>query len=287
MARGHKAEALLTRLSQHCHGVTLKPTRAQGHARLLATEAVAEGFSTIIAAGGDGTVNEVVNGLVDAEGGLQKSQLGILPIGTVNVFARELGIPSDWHEAFNVIRVGRERAIDVPCVEFQGNRGREKRSFIQLAGAGWDARTIQLTTWKMKKRFGFFSYVVSGLKVLGEPGHRVRVETPQESATGQLVLIGNGRFYAGSYPVFHRASNSDGLLDVCVFDRFDWTTFPHYALKLLTCRLFRPGGYTYFQTKEVTLTAATDAGLELEGEWVGGLPAHFYMNPDRLRVVVP
>lgn len=287
MARGHKAQALFARLGSVCDGVMLKPTCAQGHARTLAAEAVAEGFSTVVAAGGDGTVNEVVNGLVDAaDGGLQQARLGILPIGTVNVFARELGIPSNWQAALDVIRGDREVEVDVPCAEFQGAVGREKRSFIQLAGAGWDARTIELTTWEMKKKFGFLAYVFSGLKALGESGHQVTVRTGNDSATGQLVLIGNGRYYAGSYPLFHRAANSDGLLDICIFDRFDWGTLPKYTLKFLTNQLFRPGAYTYFQAKEVTLSAATNAGLELEGELVGGLPAHFQMNPNRLRVVV-
>jgi len=94
-ARGDKAQALVPLLDSVASEVELRPTRGPGDAGTLAREAVESGFKTIVAAGGDGTVNEVLNGIAQAESGLLKARLAVLPLGTVNVFAKELGIPSN------------------------------------------------------------------------------------------------------------------------------------------------------------------------------------------------
>ncbi len=286
VARGDKARDLFDHLKRRCDGIVLKPTQAQGHARSLAKEAVEEGFTTVVAAGGDGTINEVVNGLLDAEDGFVKTRLAVLPIGTINVFARELGIPMKWRDAWDLLQGNREIEIDVPSVEFAGPQGIQNRAFVQLAGTGWDARAVELVDWELKKKIGFFAYVLSGFKALGEPAASITVRTSKDVATGNLVVIGNGRYYAGSYPVFHRANLSDGLLDICVFEECRWSCVPRYTLKFLMNQMFKPGAYTYFQAAEATLSTETSAGLQLEGELVGRLPARFYINPKKLRVVV-
>src|ERR1019366_9508938 len=95
----------------------LKPTAGAGDARRLGTDAVTENFELIIAAGGDGTVNEVVNGIGDAPDGFERARLGGLPLGTVNVFAKELKIPAHIPAAWEILRCGRDLTIDLPRVE--------------------------------------------------------------------------------------------------------------------------------------------------------------------------
>src|SRR5207237_299358 len=114
----------------------LKPTTAPGGGRALAAEAVREGFEIIVAAGGDGTLNEVLNGIGDEPDGFARARLGVLPLGTINVFAREIGMPLDLRRAWAVIRRGRESAIDLPQVEFGATGKSQRRWFAQLAGAG-------------------------------------------------------------------------------------------------------------------------------------------------------
>src|SRR5205823_11550314 len=116
----------------------LKLTTSAGDARKLSAAAVEEGYDTIVAAGGDGTLNEVLNGIGDAPNGFERSRLAVLPLGTVNVFAREVGIPLRLNEAWEVIRNGHETRIDLPRVEYQSGNQRERRYFAQLAGAGLD-----------------------------------------------------------------------------------------------------------------------------------------------------
>ena len=122
-ARGEKA----TRFRRHLDAIgeqcKLKLTTAAGDARRLATEAVQEGFEILVAAGGDGTLNEVLNGIGDASGGFDRVRLGVLPLGTVNVFARELAIPSRLEKAWDIIRAGHQTRIDLPSVtESNGKR---------------------------------------------------------------------------------------------------------------------------------------------------------------------
>src|SRR5437588_3253684 len=128
-ARGEKANHFrehLGSLSAHC---TLKPTYAAGAGRALAAEAVREGFALIVAAGGDGTLNEVLNGIGDEPDGFARACLGVLPLGTVNVFARELGLPTKLELAWAAIRQGRERRIDLPSVEHGPDGARQRRYF--------------------------------------------------------------------------------------------------------------------------------------------------------------
>src|SRR5882672_11188293 len=139
-ARGDKARRFRRHLDEIGKQSALKLTAAAGDARQLAAEAVREGFEIIVAAGGDGTLNEVLNGMGDAPEGFQRARLGVLPLGTVNVFAQELGIPAKLEAAWQTIQRGKETLIDLPCVEYGENAKKERRYFAQLAGAGLDAR---------------------------------------------------------------------------------------------------------------------------------------------------
>src|SRR5262249_44115142 len=141
---------------------------------------------------------------------------GVLPLGTINVFAREIGMPLDLRHAWAVIRHGRELAIDLPQVELGGTDKPERRRFAQLAGAGLDAQAVKLVDWNLKKKIGCFAYGVAALKALRAKPSKISTEHASQPTTiiGEQVLIGNGRFYGGPFAVFPNAKLSDGLLDV-------------------------------------------------------------------------
>ena len=107
------------------------------------------------------------------------------------------------------------------------------------------------------------------------------------TATGEQVLIGNGRFYGGSFAIFSEAKLSDGLLDICVFPRATWGTVAACAWGIFTGRLHQAGGARHFQAESLTLNAPHRTPLELDGEIVGELPARFSVQRRRLRVIVP
>jgi diacylglycerol kinase (ATP) len=286
VARGDKARRFRAQLDQIGLDAVLKLTRCPGDARNLAAQAVTEGFDCVVAAGGDGTLNEVLNGLGDAAGGFDQAALGVLPLGTVNVFARELAVPFDLSSAWQVILAGKESRIDVACAE-HGEKGvPQRRWFVQLAGAGLDARSIELVDWDLKKRIGPLAYVWAGLKAVLEHKPLIHASASAGGFEGELVLIGNGRLYGGDFATFDQAQLNDGRLDVCVFPRANLLTLLHCAPRLLlTGRL--PNVVRRFQAEEFTLTSATPASFELDGELAGSLPVKFSVLHQRLRVRVP
>lgn len=286
-ARGDKARRFrrhLDEIGAHC---VLKPTLAAGMGRALAAEAVGEGFETIVAAGGDGTVNEVLNGIGDAPDGFSRARFAVLPLGTINVFARELHIPIQLRRAWEILRRGWETTIDLPRVEFVKEGRKELRYFAQLAGGGFDARAVELVNWQLKKRIGFAAYLVAAVRALREHQPPIKVSGRGDPVTAQQVLIGNGRFYGGSLVAFPQADLRDGLLDVCLYPKVTWSTVVACGWGIATGRLSRMGGARHFQAESVMLTAPTRTPLELDGEGVGELPASFSLRRRALRVVVP
>jgi len=286
-AKGDKARNFRRHLNEIGADAALKQTRRAGDARALATEAVSEGFEIIVAAGGDGTVNEVLNGIGDAPDGFARAALGVLPLGTVNVFARELKLSTKLARAWEVIRAGHEWRIDLPRVEYIENGVSARRYFAQLAGAGLDARAIELVHWPLKKKIGPLAYVFAGLRALMQSQSNISVNVGGQTLSGELVLIGNGRLYGGEFAVFPQADLRDGELEVCVFPRVNWLTLARCGPGLLLNRRLPPRLTKNLKASSFTLSSASPAALEVDGEWIGHLPATFSIEPAKLRVVVP
>ncbi len=286
-AKGQKAARFSRCLEAIAAECVLKKTSAPGQARKLAAGAVREGFETIIAAGGDGTLNEVLNGLGDVPEGFERARLGILPLGTVNVFARELGFPTQPETAWTVLRSAKESRIDLGCVEHKSLRTLRREYFAQLAGAGLDARAIELVNWPLKKKIGPVAYIIAGLKALMSKPADITVSTGEKTVMGQLVLIGNGRLYGGPFQVFPQADLRDGLLDVCVFPRANWWTLLRCGLPLLLYKKLPEVQVTRFQTEALTLSAASPTPFEIDGEAGGQLSARVTVKQNVLRVLVP
>lgn len=287
-ARGNKARLFRRYLSEMSRRAAFKATAAPGDARRLAAQAVGDGFDLIAAAGGDGTINEVLNGIGDAKG-FASTRFGVLPLGTVNVFARDLKIPLHLEYAWQVLRRGRERILDLPQVEFSQNGAMIKQYFIQLAGAGLDARAIELVSWSQKKKIGPLAYVVAGLRALREKKSLIYASETfpggNSSFNGELVLIGNGKLYGGDFHIFPQADFNDGLLDVCIFRRTDFATLLRCGPDLLLRYKLPEGIVTRFRAPSFELSGDTTAAFQLDGEGIGKLPAKFSIAGEKLRVV--
>ncbi|MBM3858550.1 MAG: diacylglycerol kinase family lipid kinase [Verrucomicrobia bacterium] len=276
-ARGEKSQRLRRFLeSKAGPDVTLAPTERAGDATRLAAEA--DGI--VVAAGGDGTINEVVNGLR-----LPGATLGVLPLGTANVFARELGIPLDLAAAWATLERGVTRVIDLGVAEFAGRQ----RFFAQLAGVGFDARAVRTANWELKKRFGPLSYVWAGLAALREQKDDVAVvaEDTGDTARGMAVMVGNGRRYGGPFRLFPDAQLDDGLLDVCVFERGGYGNALRHGFGVLCGRHTQQRGVRCFRSARFVCRAASPAPLELDGEDAGDVPVLFRLEPRALRVIAP
>jgi YegS/Rv2252/BmrU family lipid kinase len=280
-ARGEKSQRLRRFLeSKAGPTVTLAPTQHAGDATRLAAGGVAAGHEVIVAAGGDGTINEVVNGLAG-----KKTTLGVMPLGTANVFARELGLPLNLKKAWATLERGATRAVDLGVAEMGGKR----RWFIQLGGVGLDARAVRMTSWELKKRVGPLSYVWAGLEALRHRASPVEVVGADGKllAAGAAVLVGNGRLYGGPLCLFPKARLDDGLLDVCVFEQAGHFNAMRHALGVLCGMHTRWSGVRYFQASRFVCRAASPAPVQLDGEDAGDAPVEFGAEPKALKVIVP
>ncbi len=286
-ARGNKAKRFkkfLSELSQQC---SLKATTGPGDARRFAHAAASIGYDVIAAAGGDGTVNEVLNGIADEPDGFAKTRLGVLPLGTVNVFAREMKIPLRLEHAWKVLRRGRETKIDLGCVDFMDEGQPAKRYFMQLAGAGLDARAIELVSWKLKKSAGPLAYVVAGFQALTEKQARIVVRADGKTIAGELALLGNGKMYGGPFDIFPGAEMDDGLLDACTFPSVNMPSLLRLAPGFILRRKLSEHRVQRLRAAKIETSSETPAAFELDGEWIGHLPATFSVERQKLRVVIP
>jgi YegS/Rv2252/BmrU family lipid kinase len=282
-AHSEKAIRLTERIHALCTGAEVRLTSMPGDAERIAREAVGEGFTTLVAAGGDGTINEVVNGLVATRN--TDLCLGILPVGTMNVFAVELGIPlNSLEKAWEIILKGEVRHLDLPvCTTVE-----ESRCFVQLAGVGLDAEVVRRTSRESKKALGPLSYLLSLAQVAGVKPPPVTIESDDGiSRSGSFVLLGNGRFYGGPFKVFRKGSPSDGLIDVLVFrNQSPWDLF-RYMNALLIGQHAELSDVEYFQTTSLSLHSESPVPYELDGEMVGYLPLSLRVEKGALPVLAP
>lgn len=282
-ARGEKATAFRSRLGSLPGEVRLLPTRGPGDAVVLAAEAAEAGIATVVAAGGDGTVNEVVNGLAQAGRFPVVPRLGVIPLGTVNVFAKELRLPADLGRAWECIRAGRTARIDLAWARHAEGR----RWFVQMAGAGLDSHAISRVDWGLKKKVGPLAYVWAGLRTLCGPLGVIRVGGGPEPLSGQLALVGNGRYYGGRFPMFPDADLADGRLDLALFERANVLTMTRAAVALATGRLLHLSGIRHQSAPSFRFEADVPTPFQVEGDNIGRLPVEFGLQPLALDVLVP
>lgn len=254
----------------------VRVTSAPGEAGAIARMGVEEGFRTIVAAGGDGTVNEVANGIAGTD-----TCFGILPIGTMNVFSTELGIPqNNLRAAWDVISAGHTRALDLP----QANA----LHFVQLAGIGLDAEVVRQTTPEAKKSLGPVSYLITLAQVAATRPPAIIVE-PEDSPPreGSFVLVGNGRLYGGPFVLFQEARLDDGLLDVLVFKNQSHWDVVRYVQAIAFGSHANLPDVEYFQTRGLVARSSNPVPVELDGELADVLPCRFGFSPDKLHVLAP
>lgn len=275
-ARGERAARLRDKL--HALAGEVRLTGGPGDARAMAALAVEEGYGTVVAAGGDGTINEVVNGLAGSD-----VTLGLLPLGTMNIFAAELGVPSNQlRRGWQVIEAGYTRKVDVA----QAN----KHAFIQLAGVGFDAQAVAGVDWQFKKNFGPLSYLISAARVAARKPPALLVDTDDgQTREGSFVLVGNGRYYAAPVAVFKQAVIDDGLLDVLVFKNLGYLDIIRYVQNAIFGTHLGLSDVDYFQTTRLTVRPPPDQDVpfEADGELMGFAPVTFRIVPPQLRVLVP
>lgn len=274
-ARGDKAKAMAETVARIATDADVCTTDAPAQARALAGDAVKQGFTTVVAAGGDGTINEVVNGIGEAD-----VSLGILPIGTMNVFAAELGLPTgNLPKCWEIITNGKTRLIDLPRAD--------GHYFVQLGGIGLDAQVVQETSRDFRRDFGPLSYLINAAQIAGRTPPKIMVEADAGVKEGSFVLIGNGRFYGGPFVIFNDARIDDGLLDVLIFKNLGYLDIARYLHGVFFGTHINLPDVEYFQTHRALVCSEDDVPVEVDGELIGQLPMEFGFSERKLKVLAP
>lgn len=264
-----------------------------------AARAVREGASTLVAAGGDGTINAVVNGMISSGQSLAGTAFGVLPMGTGNVFAFNLGIPRDLRDACKIIRKGYTRTIDLGVatglISTSANAQTQKREpetrvFLLMAGVGYDAKVIEDTSLRLKYVLRDFAYALKTLEnVVRHQGTQITLclDGKQSYAnTAWLVMVGNAASYAWNIKVTPHARLDDGLLDVCLMPFENKLISVQQALQILTGQHVEREVAEYWQVKELRIESVPDVPIQLDGDEWGHTPVQFSTLPDALRVLV-
>ncbi|HED24322.1 MAG TPA: diacylglycerol kinase family lipid kinase, partial [Firmicutes bacterium] len=237
-------------------------SRSRGEARELALRAVKRGAELVVAAGGDGTVNEVVNGI-----DLEKTIMGIIPLGTGNGFRRACGIPGGWQEP--LLGLGRwlPRAVDVGTVN--------GRRFLNVVGIGFDAAVAEMAAEKYGRLKGYLPYVAAFFKELIQFGHfSVSIECDNQIFKEQetlLVAIANGSNYGGRVSIAPRARIDDGQLDLILVHKGNNTGITYLAAKVLLKKHLADGAIFTGRARKFVVEADRPVPVHTDGEVTGRL----------------
>ena len=262
---------------EHHWTVTYAPTQFPGHATQLARTAAREGYDYAIAAGGDGTVNEVMNGLINTN-----TALGTLPMGTVNIWAREMGLPMDVVGAAKQLLDSTIRSVDV------GMAG--DRAFLLMAGVGFDAAVTQSVDAGEKKRLGAIAYLKQALQVAWTfRGVRMLLRVDGKRVRGRIlmIVIGNSQLYGGVVKITAHAIVDDGLLDVCVIKGRSMMSAPLRLFSVFTRNYNRDPKVAYFKASRIEIQGKKRLPIQVDGDFLGRTPMRFEIRSKALRVMVP
>ncbi|MFT8873023.1 MAG: diacylglycerol kinase family lipid kinase [Sporolactobacillus sp.] len=297
---GRNIAYILDRLEDAGYEASARATKGKGDAFKAARKAVRRQFDLVIAAGGDGTVNEVVSGLAEQDG---RPRLGVLPLGTTNDFARSVGIPRDITKACDILCGGAEMAIDVGKVTFSvpqrlGHRvplvpvgGKvDHRYFINIAGGG---RLTELTydvPSKLKTMLGQLAYYIKGIEML--PSIRpveVTIHYDDHVFSGNMMmfLISNTNSVGGFEKLAPDASLSDGRFDLIILKEANLPEFARLVSLATRGEHLKDSKIIYAQASRISVHVDEELQLNIDGEYGGCLPGEVTNLPRHLQLLVP
>jgi YegS/Rv2252/BmrU family lipid kinase len=256
-------------------GVEVLYTACGGDATRLAREAALKNPRMVIAAGGDGTFNEVVNGLAGTD-----VPMAILPLGTTNVLASELGIPFSVQGAVDAALGRRPRAVSLGKVTVGGT----PRYFSLMAGIGYDAATVRGVSGRMKRLIGKGAYALSGIKALLEwsPGE-LSVNVDGAHYRCYALIATNGEKYAGDFVIAPGADISEPGLNLLLFHGGGRADIIGYEFALLRERLHVAKKTTSIKGKDIDVRG--ESHVQVDGDYLGVTPASITTEPDALWLV--
>jgi len=274
-----KIERACRLLEQRYYRVELLFTKQRGEAEQLAKDATKKAPLLIIAAGGDGTFNEVANGIAGSE-----IPMAILPLGTTNVLAKELGIPDTVEGAIEMALNNTPKSVSLGRIAIVHDSSPIFRYFILMAGIGFDGEAVYGINETFKKITGKGAYLYSGVKTLlrFDPDElEVTVDGKKHSAYS--LIVGNASKYGGNFKVTPDARLTEPILDVCLFKGKKRIDTLRYALGIVTGSHLKFGDVEYLKAREIAVKG--HAHIQLDGDYFGMTPAEISIVPNALRLI--
>jgi len=251
-----------------------RPTAGPGDATQIARESAKNGCDLIIAAGGDGTINEVANGMAFSD-----AVLGVLPMGTANVFALQMNLPMEIDGACRVIASGNVAHIDMGKVE--------DRYFLCMAGIGFDALTLKLADKKLKKTYGALAYAAVAFKnyfTYSFPKITLEADDRPEPREGCLAIVCNGKYYGGQLVAAPDAKFDDGMLDVCLLKKGNIFAMLLFLFGLWKGNVDKLSFVECFKARKIRVAGAGKHPIHVDAEYLLESPANIEVCENTLKV---
>jgi diacylglycerol kinase (ATP) len=253
--------------------VTVRPTTAPGDAMQIARSAQSEDWDAIVGAGGDGTINEIVNGL-DAPGNC----LGIFPLGTANVLASELDLPRSTADMARLIATGATEKIHLPSLN-------EKR-FVMMAGVGFDAKVVAAVTGPVKRRIGKLAYIwktITGFKRFSSTIYKIEIDGVFHSVAS--AVIANGHYYGGRFSCAPDARLWSPALHVCLFEKTGAWNALRYTVGLVLGRLSRYRDVSIIVGRSIRIEGNSHDPAQGDGDIIAHLPVEIIADCGSVNVI--
>jgi len=270
-------EDIIEAVTEECERANIKLdmefTKYPKHAMKIAEDAKNK-YDLLIVAGGDGTVNEVINGIANSS-----TTLAIIPFGTSNVLALELGIPSNTKEAAELITEGKRTKIDLGFAEMKEG----SRFYAIVLAVGFDAALMENATSEFRNKWGIFAEPIMGINFVTCRWQKIRIEHTTNSI-GYFVLIANSKFIGGGYQIANAANTKDGVLDLVIINRKWWKVLP----LLLSASIGKGNKFQhneYYRIKAASVYGTPDLLVQVDGDIVGTTPVKVTIVPKALNVI--
>jgi diacylglycerol kinase family enzyme len=280
-SRRARLDAAVERFRRAGREVELLPTTGPNMAGELGRVAIERGFDVLLAAGGDGTINEVLNGIIGSQ-----IVFGALPAGTANVLANEIGLSNrPDHAAEQLLDA---IPVRIPAGAFD-HPGAPRRHFLMMAGTGLDARIVHELDLELKRKIGKLSYWHGGFKQLGRELPRFRITIDGVDRLAGFALMARVRNYGGDFEIARKVRLTDSDFEIVILESNRVLDYVRFLFAVIFNRLDRVSGVVIVRACRAEIASVTGdtVHVQADGEAIGVLPATISLVPDAVTLLVP